>query len=184
MGILFGFLPFIGFALVDRLIGPTEGLIAGAAISIFILLRERMAGKTPKLLELGTAILFVCLAVYAVLLTPSWSLWTFRLLVDAGLLLIVLVSMAIGRPFTLQYARESVEPQFWGTPEFLRTNYIISAVWGLAFAAMVAADALLVFAPSLPQKVGIVVTILALVSAMKFTAWYPARDKSASTSSH
>jgi hypothetical protein len=38
-----------------------------------------------------------------------------------GLLPIVLVSMAVGRPFTLQYAREQVEPEFWDKPELVRT---------------------------------------------------------------
>jgi hypothetical protein len=40
MGILLAFAPFIAFALVDRLIGATEGLIAGAAVSAALLLRD------------------------------------------------------------------------------------------------------------------------------------------------
>ena len=58
----------------------------------------------------------------------TWSVVGVRALVDAGLLLIVLVSMAIGRPFTLQYAREQVAPEFWNSPEFVRTNYVITAI--------------------------------------------------------
>jgi hypothetical protein len=39
-----------------------------------------------------------------------------RLAVDAGLLAIVLASLAAGRRFTLQYARERVPEQYWHAP--------------------------------------------------------------------
>src|SRR3712207_3880598 len=45
MGILLAFAPFIAFALVDRLAGPTEGLIAGAAVSAALLLRDVARGQ-------------------------------------------------------------------------------------------------------------------------------------------
>ena len=53
--------------------------------------------------------LFGGLAVYALLGGPAWTVIGVRLRVDAGLLLIVLASMAVGRPFTLQYARERAD---------------------------------------------------------------------------
>jgi hypothetical protein len=96
-----------------------------------------------------------------------------RLRVDIGLLLIVLVSIAIRRPFTLQYAREQTPPEIWNAPEFIRTNYVITAVWALAFATMVGADLLLLYKPALPIQIGIGATIVAIWGAIRFTAWYP-----------
>jgi len=130
MGILLAFAPFIAFAVVDRLVGPTQGLFAGVIVSVTLLARDWVTpGRTPKILEIGTALLFAGLAVYAVVGQPTWSVIGVRLCVDTGLLLIVLVSMAVGRPFTLQYAREQVAPEFWSSPEFARTNYVITAMW-------------------------------------------------------
>lgn len=100
-----------------------------------------------------------------------------RLSVDAGLLLIVLVSMAVGSPFTLQYAREQVAPEFWHRPEFIRTNYVITGVWALAFAVMVAAELSLLYVPALPSRAGVMAIIVALVGAVKFTGWYPDRSQ-------
>jgi hypothetical protein len=97
--------------------------------------------------------------------------------VDLGLLLIVLVSLALRRPFTLQYAREQVPEEFWSSPQFVRTNYVITAVWALAFAVLVVADLILLYVPELPPRVGIIATIAALVGAIKFTSWYPERVK-------
>ena len=129
------------------------------------------------MLEIGTAILFGSLALYAVLDSPNWSIVGVRLRVDAGLLLIVLLSIAIRRPFTLQYAREQVDRGSWDTPEFVRTNYIITAAWAAAFVVMVIADLILLYAPDVPPRIGIIATILALVGAIKFTSWYPERQQ-------
>lgn len=178
MGILLAFAPFVVFALLDRLVGPVAGLIAGAVVAAALLARDRLTpGRTPKILEIGTALLFCGLASYAGLGVADWSVIGVRLCVDAGLLLIVLASLAVGRPFTLQYAREQVAPEFWNSPEFIRTNYVITAAWAAAFAVMVAAEAALLYVPGLPPRAGVVVIVLALVGAMKFTGWYPERVK-------
>ncbi|MGI8961464.1 MAG: hypothetical protein ACR2IV_17225 [Bryobacteraceae bacterium] len=113
--------------------------------------------------------------LYSLLAKPTWSVLAVRLWVDTGLLLIVLASMAIGRPFRVQYAREQVKPELWSSSEFRRTNYSITGAWALAFAVIVAAELLLLFAPGLPPRIGIIVIILALVGAVKFTGWYPER---------
>jgi hypothetical protein len=182
MSILLAFAPFIVFAVVDRLVGPTEGLAAGALTSLALLVRDWPSpDRTPKLLEVGTALLFGGMALYAVLGDPGWSIMAVRLRVDAGLLVIVLITLAIGRPFTLQYAREKVPEAYWDSPEFLRANTVITAAWALAFLVMVIADLVLLYMPEVHSRVGVLATILALVGAIKFTAWYPEQAKRPAT---
>ncbi len=181
MGILLAFAPFIVFAIVDRLVGTTEGLVAGALVSVGLLLRDWIApGRIPKILEIGTAILFGGMSLYAVLGKPAWSVIGVRLCVDTGLFLIVVASLVIGRPFTLQYAREQVAKEFWISPEFIRTNYIITGVWALAFLVMVIAELALLCVPDIPRRAGVIAIVLALVGAVKFTGWYPEHIKSIS----
>lgn len=178
MGILLAFAPFMAFAVVDRLTGPLQGLIAGAATSVVLLLRDWIGHRTkPKILEIGTAILFGGLALYAILGGPVWSIVSVRLRVDVGLLLIVLTTLMIGKPFTLQYAREQVPQSLWNTPQFIRSNYVITGVWCGAFLILVLADLLLVYRPDLPPKIGILATVLALIGAFKFTQWYPKKEQ-------
>jgi hypothetical protein len=174
MGILMAFAPFIAFAFIDRLVEPTQGLIAALIVSVALLVRDWVTpGRTPKILEIGTALLFGSLAFYTALAEPNWSVIGVRLCVDIGLFLIVLISMAVGRPFTLQYAREQVAPEFCSNPEFARVNTIITAVWAFAFFAMVMAELALLYIPDLPHPIGVIAIVLALVGAMKFTGWYP-----------
>jgi hypothetical protein len=179
MNLLLGFAPFIAFALVDRAVGHLEGLVAGAVVAVALVAREVLAGRSLKILEIGTAILFGGLALYALLAHPAWSIMDVRLRVDAGLLLIVLVSLLIGRPFTGQYARDAVDPALWTSPRFHKTNLVITGVWALAFAVLVAADLILIYRPDIPQHVGVWATIAALVGAFKFTKWYPAQMRRA-----
>lgn len=176
MGILLAFAPFVVFAIVDRFDGSMPGLAAGALASAVLLGRDLViSGRTPKILEIGTFLLFGGLSLCAFFGGANWSVVAVRLCVDAGLLLIVVVSMAIGRPFTLQYAREGVAPELWTSPAFIRTNYVITSVWAAAFAVMVVAELALLFLPGLPQRVGVIAIVLALVGAVKFTGWYPER---------
>lgn len=173
MNMLVAFSPFIAFALLDRLAGAREGLIAGAVVSVVLVARERIRGRSAKVLEVGSALVFVGLAIFTLVTNPEWSIVGVRLAVDAGLLVIVLVSLAIRRPFTLQYARERVPQEHWGSPTFVRTNSVITAAWALAFALLVVADLVMLYATEIPHQVGVFMTIAALAGAFKFTDWYP-----------
>lgn len=178
MGILIAFAPFIVFAVIDRLVDSSSGLIAGAATSAILIARDFAShGRSAKILEIGTFVLFTALAIYAYVAQPAWSVIGVRLLVDTGLLLIVLISMMIGKPFTLQYARETVDAQYWDRPEFIHTNYVITAAWALAFAVMVLAELALLYLPGMSHRFGVAVIVVALIAAVKFTGWYPERVK-------
>jgi len=175
MDILLAFSPFLSFMIGDRFLGHTQGLIAGALVAAALLIRDWMRSHTaPKVLEVGTFILFSGLALYSLALNPDWSIMIVRLLVDTGLLMIVLISLAIRQPFTLQYARERVDRKFWNSPKFLRTNDVITAVWGAAFAIMVLTDVVILYFPD-TGTISTIATVLALITAVKFTAWYPDR---------
>lgn len=175
MGILLGFTPFIAFFVGIRLFSPLAGLAAALAVSLGLGLRALRRGQTPKILEIGSVALFAALTLYALVGAPLRTVATVRLAVDGGLFAIVLVSLAIGRPFTLQYARESVPEQYWASPRFLTVNYLITSAWAGAFAVTVAADASAEYLPALPLWVDIAATALALAGAFAFTIWYPAK---------
>lgn len=179
MNILIAFAPFLVFALTARFIGAEEGLVAGAVVSGGMLLRDLARRKGIKILEAGTVILFLGLALFSGLTKASWSIVEVRLFVDTGLLLIVLVSIAVRRPFTIQYARETVPMELWNSARFIHVNYVVTAVWAAAFLVMVGADLAMLYLPAVSVRVGIWVTILAIYGAFKFTSWYPSRDSGA-----
>jgi len=175
MGILLSFSPFIVFAILMRSTSPRVALLAGAAIALVLVLRELAGGKSVKVLEAGTVVLFGALGLYVTLVPSAWSILGVRLAVDAGLLAIVLTSIAISLPFTLQYAREQVSPEIAALPAFFTVNTVITWGWAAAFAVMVLADIVMLYLPQVPLWVGIALTIVAFAGAVWFTRWYPAR---------
>lgn len=175
MTIFLGLTPFIIFFVLMRLSTPFVALAAATILSAILMARMAMRGGGVKILELGGLILFGALTLYTLAMHPMWSIAGVRFAVDGGLAIIVLISVAIRRPFTLQYARESVPKEFWSHPAFIRTNDIISGVWFLCFAVAAACDAAAIYLPTIPVSVLVVVTVAALVAAVGFTAWYPAQ---------
>jgi hypothetical protein len=178
MGILGALAPFIEFAVLNELLGSTEGLLAGTLMSAGLLIRDWMsADREPKILEVGTAVFFCGLTIYVILLDPAWSIADVRLHVYGGLLIMVLITLAMRQPFALQYAREQVAPEFQESPELVRANYVVTAVWALAISVVVIAELILRSWPEVPQRVGILAAIAALAGAFKFTLWYPEQRK-------
>lgn len=181
MGALLGFAPFIGFALVEKFAGVVPGLLAGALISVGLLLRDRLNGqREPNILEAGSALMFGALAAFAWSQGgDAWSLWRVRLWVDAGLCAIVLASIAAGRPFTLQHARRRVSADVAGSARFLRGNRLLSAVWAAAFAGLAAVDLLMLLRPQTPLRLAVLLSLASLGGAAWFTRRYAARARSA-----
>ena len=174
MGLFVGLTPFIAFFVLMRLISPLAGLVAAAGVSAVLCGLMYRSGKSLKILEIGSLLLFGALVLYTWVAAPEWTIATVRLAVDAGLLAIVLVSLAISNPFTLQYAREQVPEEFWKTPQFLAANRLITAVWAGAFAVLVAADAAAEYLPSIPIWIDVAASVAAFLGAVGFTLWYPA----------
>ena len=172
MGILLGFAPFILFALLTN-ISVSLALWVAFAAAFAIGIRDFAHTRILRVLDVGSTILFGLLALYAGFIQPGLSVQAVRLVVDCGLLLIAATSMAIRNPFTLQYAREQTPQEFWNTPVFIRTNYIITAVWTLAFLVTTAADATATFNKKFPLSLDIGVGLAALALAVIFTARYP-----------
>lgn len=189
MGILLLFAPFIVFVVMERAFGAWEGLASGALLSTAMLLRSWLHAEARlHLLEAAIWLLFVGMTAYALAAGgDSWHLAELRFKVDAGLLAIVLLTLALRRPFTLQYARERVPHYVWTDRRYVRANYAMTAAWALAFALMALADLALwrlSAAPSsLPAEIAagavVAVTIAALWGAVKITGWCRERAASA-----
>ncbi|HTW32998.1 MAG TPA: hypothetical protein VMD53_00160 [Rhizomicrobium sp.] len=182
MGILLGFAPFIVFALLTGL-SVDLALWAALASAFVIGIRDFAQTRLLRVLDMGSVGLFGLLALYTGFIQPGMSIPVVRLVVDGGLMTIALVSILIGNPFTLDYAREQVSEEFWHTPLFLRTNYIVAGVWVLAFGAMTAADAAATFSARFPLTLDIAASLATLALAIVFTTRYPSYVRSRATRS-
>ena len=88
-----------------------------------------------------------------------------------------LLSLAMARPFTLQYAEECVPETMLHSASFIQTNYVLTTVWALAMAVLVLADVGMDFAPTIPRWIELVVTAAVLGGAFVFNERHLARSK-------
>lgn len=175
-----GMAPWIIFSL---LVGPGRFEIAVAlalATTIVLVVAGRIVnrGSSWKLLEIADMVFFAALAVVGAFASEGTLNWLETYAGEVSNIALVAIafgSMACRMPFTLQYAREQVDPAYWHTPVFLRTNYLITGVWGLAFlvAALAGGYGDLVLRDPNNIWTGWIIQILAITVALRFTDWYP-----------
>jgi hypothetical protein len=169
--------PYGVFAMMMLIASATTSLFAAAMICFAVIGHDLLRGRSIKMLGLGSAIIFASLGSYLALSNVAWSSSAVKLAVDIGVLAIALVSLALRKPFTLQYAREMVDAETAELPDFLSANYVITWAWVLAFLLMILANALLIYVPGLPLWSGLAIVFAARNTAVYFTRWYPEHRK-------
>ncbi|MBN2255579.1 MAG: hypothetical protein JW736_07720 [Deltaproteobacteria bacterium] len=169
MGIFLSFLPWIAYWVMSGRDNHQTAAVAATVIVIFLNVRD-IKRRSIKILDLGTLIFFILLTAISFSSEAEWVDHYSACLSDGAMFLISLISLVIGKPFTIQYAREQVDPKFWDTPGFYATNRTISMVWCVSFALNTVLTYLYV---RHPYMIDWVIHILILVGAIKFTAWYP-----------
>jgi hypothetical protein len=145
--ILLGFLPWILFGI---LAGPPLTRLE-AALTVSWAATLALGWKQLRqgfFLTWGSLLFFSFSLILVASLKNLWVIEHMDLLARATLAAIAWGSIIAGRPFTLQYARESVPEAYWCTPEFIHTGYFISLVWGIIFLMALGAS---LFRPNLDQ---------------------------------
>jgi len=98
-----------------------------------------------------------------------------RFIAELALFVLLGGSVALRRPFSIDYARLDPREAAWPPALFRRVNYLVSAVWAGAFLAMAVADGAVAFLPQLALYGSVAVSVIVLGAAVTFTLRYPAR---------
>lgn len=176
---LAGLSPWIVMSLVSGSNGRLELSVALAlAISALLVVLSLSQGSSLKLLELSDTIFFAGLALIGLLATPGTTRWLEQWageISNLALVVIAILSIAIRRPFTLSYAREMTDRELWENPEFIRTNYVITWAWAVAFVIQAASGAFGDVVLDNPNNLwtGWIIQTVPIVVAIQFTVWYP-----------
>ena len=169
MGIFLSFLPWIVFWVLSGRNNHELAIFAATAVVLFLNAGD-IRKRCLKILDLGTLIFFIILAGVSFSSKADWIDHYAAPLSDGAMFLIALLSIGIRKPFTLQYAYETVDSKYWDTKRFYTTNQTISSVWCTAFAINTILSYLYA---SHPLMLDWIIHILVLAGAIKFTAWYP-----------
>ena len=173
MTALLGLAPYAAFFLLQRLGSTEAGLWAAAAVGLGVTGLRLRAGGRVTLLQGGPLVLFAVLAAATSVAQLVWTTTGLRLAMNVGFLALVLGSLAVGRPFTLAYARRRVPPSFWQAPLFLAVNRAITWAWAGAFALLTADTVADLMFPRIPGWADALANVLVMAGAVLFTMRYP-----------
>jgi len=165
--------PYAAFAFLMLVTSSASSLFAAAAICLATIATDVVRRRSIKSLGVGSAIIFAALGCYQVFAAAPLSNLAVKVAVDTGLFGFGLLSLVIGKPFTLQYAREMADPDIARLPGFVTANTVITSVWVVALLLMVAANLLLLNWPNLPLWSGLVIAFAIRNPAVYFSKWYP-----------
>ncbi|MBV8988902.1 MAG: hypothetical protein JO372_10120 [Solirubrobacterales bacterium] len=135
--------------------------------------------STPKMLDLGTSVFFLALVIIGFFVDRQSliGLEKYSQAISSGALcLIVVLSIALGHPFTEQYARQGVPEAVWHTPLFRRTMVVMSSVWAGIFAVMAILGLISetgVTGAGSSDLLNWYIPIGLVIAGFKFNEWYP-----------
>ncbi len=132
ISILLGFLPWIAFGVIS---GPSLWRLNAAIIIALALVPIMGYQQLAKgfILTWGSLLFFGVLLVLVVLFRNLWVIDNLDILTQGTLAAIAWLSIFLGKPFVLDYARETVPPERQAAPGFYRTCRTLAMIWGVIF---------------------------------------------------
>jgi hypothetical protein len=132
LGVLAGFLPLLIYGVLSGTT-PESQQIALLAACIVSLVVGYKALKRGFYLDWANFLMFagalLCISVLHITVIAEYMM----IIIYLVLSLVAFGSLLAGVPFTLQYARDMVDPSRWDHPVFKSTNVLMTGVWGSLF---------------------------------------------------
>jgi hypothetical protein len=134
LSVLLGFLPWIAFGIIS---GPSLFRLNAAIIAALVLVVATGLKQLARgfVLTWGSLVFFCIMLVVVVFLKNGWVIRNLDILAHLTLAVIAWFSIFIGKPFVLQYARETTPPERQNSPFFFPICRNLAALWGTIFLA-------------------------------------------------
>ena len=169
--LVLSFAPWISFLIIAQ--GSLFRLELGLVVALVLTVGMGVA-RLHRGVILWTGLIFFTYATVAVM--AFGDMWTVRhmgVLANGALAAGSWFTIAVGKPFSVDYARAHTDPALWHDPVFIRTNVIITAAWAATFTvnAMLAWGKMVQFlAPAWGYEI---LSYTFLLATAAFTSWYP-----------
>ena len=142
MSILLGFAPWIVYwALVGNVPFHTAVLVA-FAIAVLSFVIGRVRGAAGRTLEIGAIAAFFVLTVLTFTLSQSFMEQWLQPLSNAGIFLVALTGVLIGKPFVREFAEVDQPKEVVESDVFGRITAVLTWIWVAAFAGMTVSSAI------------------------------------------
>lgn len=173
--LMFSFAPWLAFMFIahDSMFRLKLGLVVALALSVGMGVLKLHRGV---ILWAGLTF-FVYATVAVVFFNHMWTVIHMGIMAHGTLALSTWYTLVIGKPFTMDYAKDHTPKEYWNNPTFIRINQILTSVWGATFTlgAFIAWHKMA--RHDLPDWEYEVLNYTFMLGTMAFTNWYPALVK-------
>jgi hypothetical protein len=174
MQVLVGFAPWIAWWVLAANDTYKEAALVALVLAFVLQLWGLAHGREPKILDLASIAWFVIIAIVAFSASADDLGHYAQPASNAALTLIVLATILVGRPFTEEYARDTVPKEYWDTEAFKSTTRTIAWVWFAALLVGTVSGFIHTDRGSGAETwTQWIIPIGAIVLAIKFTEWWP-----------
>lgn len=133
MEFLVRFSPWIAFGIVTGSSGWTAGVVAGLAVTVAVAIYTLRTGGGIDILTGGSVVFFAAMLAISPMLSHTAQDYYTQAISHGFMALLMWLSLAVRRPFTLTFAKREAPQHLWNNPVFVRTNMVISAIWAACF---------------------------------------------------
>ncbi len=168
---LLTFAPWLSFMIIapGSMLRLKTGIIVAAFLTVVMAITKMHRGVI-----MWVGLIFFSYAMVAVIFMNS--IWTVRYMgamANGSLALGTWAGIAFKRPFTLEYAREHTDKSLWNNPSFLRTNYLLTSIWGIVFSVNASMALQKSVHPVMPALAYELFSYSLMIIAMFISSWYP-----------
>lgn len=129
MAIFLSFLPWFVFWLFLSFNEVEIAAIGGFTFALLEMLFDLWKKISIKILQFGSFIFFFIIGVLYFFINLEWLRKWVSPLGGIALTSIILISLLIKKPFTLQYAKEITPKKKWNNSKFIHANYVVTWAW-------------------------------------------------------
>jgi hypothetical protein len=165
VGILFGFAPWIVYWVLVGNVPFSTAVLVALAIAVLSFVIGRVKRTPGRTLEIGAIGTFLVLTVLTFTVSQSFMERWLQPLSNAGIFLVALTSVVIGKPFVREFAQAGQPPEVVESELFRRITTLLTWIWVAAFAGMTVSS-------SIPPIVYGKATILDTKTPLSFVCYW------------
>lgn len=139
---MFGLMPWIVYWVLVGNVPFTTAVLVALTVAVLSFVIGRVKGSAGRTLEIGAVAIFLVLTVLTFTLSESFMERWIQPLSNAGIFVVALTGVLIGKPFVREFAQVVRPPEVTESEPFRRITALLTWIWVAAFAGMTVSSAI------------------------------------------
>ena len=173
--LLLAFSPWIFFKIITShhsLAALKVGIIAALIISIVLAIK----GIHRGFILVGSLAFFIFGVIAINIMDNMWVIRHIAVLANGTLASLSWISIFIGQPFTLAYAKKEVDKKYWDSPQFIRKSYVITGSWALVFTINTVINSIKIYSGTINSSIFEFSQMAFIITGILVTLLYKKQD--------